>query len=202
MKDGAEEIKVPDDDQEEKEEDDLDEYFRREIDLMNEWEEEVEKKILPQQYWSNAQTTAFKTTEYTMCYDDQPYEEYNQLCYLVKLGQGAKALKIAEDLNIKARTVLRKNGDTILHVCAEYGAHTLFTRFKEIFNCGELDIRNSLDETPFITAAREGRLNVIKLFFERYKGQFDPDSKTKDGWTAFFYACLNGYINTIQFLAA
>ena len=31
----------------ESESDDMDEFYRREIDLMNEWETEVENKILP-----------------------------------------------------------------------------------------------------------------------------------------------------------
>lgn len=96
--------------------------------------------------------------------------------------------------------MLRKNGDTILHVCAGYGQAALLAKFKEHFN-DELDIKNTLHETPFITAAREGRLNVLKLFYERWKGQFFADSRTKDDWTAFNYACLNGFLATIQFLA-
>ena len=62
-------------------------------------------------------------------------------------------------------------------------------------------ITNKLRETPFVTAAREGRLMIIKLHFEKYLNRFDPDAKTKDEWSAFNYACINGFLNTIEYLA-
>ena len=37
--------------------------------------------------------------------------------------------------------------------------------------------------------------------FSRYKNQFDPDKKTLDGWTAFIYASINGFLNTIRYLS-
>ena len=60
------------------------------------------------------------------CFDDQPLDEYAQLCYLVKLGQVYKARDLAIELKIEATTELRLNGDTIMHVCAEYGQVKLF----------------------------------------------------------------------------
>lgn len=72
--------------EEEEESDDMDEFYRHEIGLMNDWEEEVENKILPEQYWNKDKANLFETTEYESCFDDQPFEEYNQLCYLIKLN--------------------------------------------------------------------------------------------------------------------
>ena len=67
---------------------------------------------------------------------------------------------------------------------------------------GELDARNKLDETPFSVAAREGRINILKMYYDEYpNNQFNPDARSLDGWTAFNYACINGFLNTIEFLA-
>lgn len=52
-----------------------------------------------------------------------------------------------------------------------------------------------------MVAARESRLNILRFFFERYPNQFDPDRKTSDGWTAFIYASINGFLNTITYLS-
>ena len=92
--------------------------------------------------------------------------------------------------------MLRKNGDCILHVCAEYGQVKLFEYFQKTLN-GDLDIKNGLDETPFVVAAREGRINVLKFYFEKFPNQFNGDARTVDGWTAFNYASINGFLNTI-----
>mmetsp|Transcript_34776 Transcript_34776/g.45762 ORF Transcript_34776/g.45762 Transcript_34776/m.45762 type:complete len:161 (+) Transcript_34776:1154-1636(+) len=111
-----------------------------------------------------------------------------------------KARTLAKEKDIDAQTILRRNGDTILHVCSEYGQVKLFTFFATQFSA-ELDIRNRLDETPFTVAAREGRINILKMYFEGYANMFNPDARTLDGWTAFSYACVNGFINTIEYLA-
>ena len=58
-------------------------------------------------------------------------------------------------------------------------------------------------ETPFVVAAREGRINILKLYFEKLTiNNFNPDARTIDGWTAFTYASINGFLNTVQYLAS
>ena len=86
-----------------------------------------------------------------------------------------------------------------MHLCAEYGQAKLFGNFKNSLEC-ELDIKNNLEETPFCVAAREGRINVLRLIYNKWPNQFNPDHRTLDGWTAFSYACINGFLNTIQYL--
>ena len=54
-------------------------------------------------------------------FEDQPYADYSELCYLIKLNMLYKARKLAKQKEIDATTVLRRNGDTILHICAEHG---------------------------------------------------------------------------------
>ena len=88
-----------------------------------------------------------------------------------------------------------------MHVCAEYGNTKLFEYFKKEYDA-ELNVTNKLRETPFTTAAREGRLLIIKLHFEKYHLRFDPDARTVDEWSAFSYACINGFLNTIEYLAS
>ena len=104
------------------------------------------------------------------------------------------------DLGVKASTKLRKNGDTILHICAEYGQAKLFKYFKTKLGCDN-DVKNRLDETPFIVAAREGRILILKEYYDNIGiGNFNMDTRTTDGWTAFNYACINGFKNTIEYL--
>ena len=86
-------------------------------------------------------------------------------------------------------------------MCAEYGQVKLFEDFHKRFP-GDIDIKNRLDETPFCTAAREGRINILRMMYEKYPPPlFNADARTVDGWTAFSYATINGFLNTITFLA-
>ena len=76
--------------------DELEEFYRGEIDLINDFEREIGKRIMPQQYWGNHASMIFATTEYERCFDDYTFEEYNQLCYLIKLGEGVSAFKMVK----------------------------------------------------------------------------------------------------------
>ena len=108
---------------------------------------------------------------------------------------------MAKKKGLKHNTALRPNGDTILHVCAEYARTELFDFFYKKFSMN-LDVVNHAGETPLIIAAREGRLQHIEFMHETYNyTAFDPNHTTKDGWTTFFYATINGYINTVEYLA-
>lgn len=60
-------------------------------------------------------------------------------------------------------------------------------------------------------AAREGNLAIIKFMKKRFvlseaqnssqKQILNYEAKSKDGWTAFMYAAVNGYQLTTEFLA-
>ena len=121
--------------------------------LYDEWQA-AENKIMPKQYWMNERADLFKTTYDEVNLDGQPVEDYNKLVYMIKINQTVQARNFAKELDIQANTVLRKNGDTILHICAEYGQVKLFEHFHKVLK-GNLDIQNRLLETPFIMAARE-----------------------------------------------
>lgn len=58
--------------------------------------------------------------------------------------------------------VLRPSGDTVLHVCAEYGQDELFKYFLGEPN-SKVNCKNYVDETPLHLAAREGKLNMLNL---------------------------------------
>ena len=197
----TQEIQEEDDEGEDESNELVDEFYRKELELYKKWAE-VEKEILPKQYWRNERATLLQTTLCPECFDDQPLEEYLRLCYLIKLNQPYEVRTLAQDKGITAATALRKNGDTILHVCAEYGQTKLFDYFYANLG-GDLDMQNKLGETPFISAAREGRILILKLYYDKYGfGSFYPDARTVDGWTAFSYACLNGFLNTVQYLSS
>ena len=61
---------------------------------------------------------------------------------------------------------------------------------------------NDAKETPFIIAAREGKSDIIRLYFESYKDhqRFDINHKMIDGWTALHYASMNGFANIVELL--
>lgn len=44
---------------------------------------------------------------------------------------------------------------------------------------------------------------MLKVYFEKLTiNNFNPDARTVDGWTAFTYAAINGFLNTVQYLAS
>mgnify|MGYP002371326342 CR=1 FL=1 len=59
-------------------------------------------------------------------------------------------------------------------------------------------MKNYASETPFHVAAREGKVEILKIFLDTYS--FAIDLTMIDGWTALHYAALNGYTRTIEFL--
>ena len=60
---------------------------------------------------------------------------------------------------------------------------------------------NYAEETPFILAAREGRLRFIEFMIDKYSlSIFNPDHRSLDGWTAMTYAAVNGFTNTVDYL--
>ena len=82
---------------------------------------------------------------------------------------------MAKKKGLKHNTALRPNGDTILHVCAEYARTELFDFFYKKFSMN-LDVENHAGETPLIIAAREGRLQHIEFMHETYNyTAYDPN---------------------------
>ena len=63
-------------------------------------------------------------------------------------------------------------------------------------------MNNSNGETPFIIAAREGKLEIIKMYVDKYEKwyAYDIDEVSNDGWTALLYASMNGYKSIVEYL--
>lgn len=61
-----------------------------------------------------------------------------------------------------------------MHVCAESGNEQLFLHFLKAK--GDFMVRNYADETPFHLAAREGKLNILMLYFDTFQFDVDIDS--------------------------
>jgi ankyrin repeat protein len=99
---------------------------------------------------------------------------------------------------------IRNTGETILHICAEYGQADLFRFFVNDFK-GNIMAKNHAEETPFIIAAKEGRVNILNLYLEEYSKvpeyKFYIDHYQLDGWTALMYAAMNGLATTVELLA-
>jgi ankyrin repeat protein len=105
-------------------------------------------------------------------------------------------------MGLKTTTRIRPNGDTILHLAAQFGHPNIFDDFYRLSKSDQLAIKNDAGETPFMHACREGRLELIKHMHQNYeKFLLQPDAVSLDLWTGFMYACSNGFLNTIDFLA-
>ena len=57
-------------------------------------------------------------------------------------------------------------------------------------------------ESPLIIAAREGKLEIVKLYIEKYSKwhSYNIEETNSDGWTPLLYACINGYKSIVDFL--
>jgi ankyrin repeat protein len=49
-------------------------------------------------------------------------------------------------------------------------------------------------------AAREGKVDIIRYYIEKLRYEVDIDTPMADGWTAFFYASVNGYLLSVDTL--
>ena len=71
----------------------------------------------------------FENHDYQVFFDSPVWDEYEDFVYYISRGQMERVVKISEDLGINKDEVVRPNGDTILHTCAEYGRLELFKHF-------------------------------------------------------------------------
>jgi ankyrin repeat protein len=51
---------------------------------------------------------------------------------------------------------------------------------------GDPNVMNDARETPFLIAAREGKIDIIRLYLDSFYSvnRFEVDHKMLDGWTA------------------
>jgi ankyrin repeat protein len=77
----------------------------------------------------------------------------------------------------------------------------MFEWFVEEYHLN-INPQNTANETPFIVAAREGKLEFVQMIIEKYSSSegFDIDEAMFDGWTAFAYAAINGYFSVVDYL--
>ena len=58
---------------------------------------------------------------------------------------------------------MKDTGETVLHICAEYEKIDIFNWFVDEYKC-DVNGVNDFNETPFMTAAREGKIKIIQLY--------------------------------------
>ena len=109
-------------------------------------------------------------------------------------------MNMALELKVKGDTMLRPTGDTVMHLCAEYNQLQLFKNFMDEDFGGDPYCKNYADETPLHSAAREGKTKIIKFYCEEMKESMDLEVEMADGWTPLFYAAVNGYVHTVEYL--
>mgnify|MGYP001443371261 CR=1 FL=1 len=90
-----------------------------------------------------------------------------------------------------------KKGNTYLHLAAESGH---IEAFKEALS--EEEDKNMKNKS-FHLACKNGRTNIVQLllkYTELEVDWIDLNAKTKNGYTAFHWACIRGHLNIIGFL--
>jgi ankyrin repeat protein len=129
--------------------------------------------------------------------DDEYLPEYDDLCYKIKRGKIEEVKEhFRKNKDFNPKLAMKPNGDTILHVCAEFDQTAILEwamnhwRHKKIF----ADEQNEAGETPLMIAAREGKFNTVNMILTQFKKGIHVDRKSKDGWTALFYAAHNGWM--------
>lgn len=138
----------------------------------------------------------FENTEYKVFYEASIWEEYEDFVYFIQRNRHEKVLELAHREGIGSNEIIRPSGDTVMHVCAEFGREKLFEYFAK--KGGDHNRRNYANETPFHVAAREGKITIVKFYMENY--EVNVDVKMTDGWTPFLYSAFNGYTATMEYL--
>ena len=88
-----------------------------------------------------------------------------------------------ENRKFKKDTRINKKGETVLHLCAEYGRVEMFKWFQKYFII-DVKVNDDAGETPLMIACREGKKKIVELYINEYKGLWMADKKSNDGWTA------------------
>ena len=153
-------------------------------------------------YWDDRHRDIFEVKDYKLDFEPEWTPQWSTLAYDIRRGKTKevkKAIQLDAQKRFHARRKFRANGETALHVCAEFGRVELF-KWMAAEYAGDIQGVNDAGETPLMIAAREGKLAIVKMYVEDYQGQFDMELKMKDGWTALHYASMNGYAPVIEYL--
>lgn len=64
--------------------------------------------------------------------------------------------------------MVRDNGDTLLHVCAEFNRCEIMKYMTDRWEKWNINVTNLAGETPLMYAAREGHAATIKYMASQY----------------------------------
>ena len=93
-------------------------------------------------------------------------------------------------------TILKKQNN-YLHLAAKTGQIQALK--KAIWETKDKNIKNECNETSFHLACKNGRTDVVKIFFENAaKFGIDLNITAKLGWTAFHDACNKGHSDVVK----
>ena len=90
-----------------------------------------------------------------------------------------------------------KKGNTYLHLAAESGH---IEAFKEAL---KEKVNKKIRNESFHLACKNGRINIVQLllkYVELEVDRIDLNAKTKNGYTAFHWACIRGHSDIIKIL--
>jgi len=139
----------------------------------------------------------FENNLYKPFFEATVWDDYEDFVYKVSRGNVDEAKKLFTTEGIGLNETLRPNGDTLMHICAEYGQLELFQYFLE--RGGDIKVVNFAGETPLHLATREGKINVVEYMVELTLT--DLNIKMTDGWTAIHYAAMNAQTVILEYLS-
>lgn len=147
----------------------------------------------------------FEVKRYDLALNEEPHDQYEELFYAIERGKADQAHDIAiNQLKLKPDQILKpRKGDTIMHICAEYGRTSLLRMFYEAGN--NIQALNKARELPLHIAAREGCLDMVQYHIDLMKQgkiKVNFDVPMADGWTPFLYAAVNGFPSIVELLAS
>ena len=73
--------------------------------------------------------------------------------------------------NFHVKTKLTETGETVLHICAQHNMVDLFDWFVYEYHA-TVFVVNDFGETPLMIAAREGRMDIVRLYKREYMHKF------------------------------
>lgn len=157
------------------------------------------------QYWEESKKDIFEVS-YKVQLRDEITPEWDDLVYYIRRHRVYAAQELVKLLpkskKFRGGEKFRPTGENCLHICAEYNELEMFRWFVEEY-AADINHVNDAGETPLMLAAREGKLEMVKLILElgREDKFFKVDQKMQDGWTALAYAAMNGFSDVVIYLS-
>ena len=103
--------------------------------------------------------------DYKVCYEIEYIDDFDDIAYLIKRNKLEIIKKqLSEMPDFTPNQIITKNGENFLHMCASKDVPQLFEWALQTYPKCDISAVNEQGETPLMLAARDGSLNVVKIY--------------------------------------